>query len=71
MTLYNVLMISILWAVAAVGAFIHTAVTATHKFEVYGKLTKRWWVDSALYLGWALFVCVADTIFLLLYAKLL
>lgn len=71
MTLYSVLMLSILWAVAVVCAFVHTATTATHEFEMTGKLSKRWWLGSLLYLLYALFVCAAITIFLLRYADLL
>lgn len=71
MTLYSVLMLSILWAVAVVCAFVHTETTATHEFEMTGKLSKRWWLGSLLYLLYALFVCAAITIFLLQYADLL
>lgn len=71
MTLYSVLMLSILWAVAAACAFVHTATAATHEFEMTGKLSKRWWLGSLLYLLYALFVCAAVTIFLLLHADIL
>ena len=71
MTLYSVLTLSILWAVAAACAFVHAATTATHEFEMTGKLSKRWWLGSLLYLLYALFVCAANTVLLILYAGLL
>lgn len=69
MKLYGVLMLSLLWAVAVVCAFAHTATAATHELEMTGKLSKRWWLGSLLYLLYVLFVCATVTIFLLLHAK--
>ena len=71
MRLYIMLMHSILWVAATVGAFVYTATAATHEFEMTDKLSKRWWMGSLLYLLYALFVCAAVTIFLLLYEGLL